>query len=267
MRRTDLFKSTMALVGGFFLPAQLAANPLTLTDSEEWQYTASAAMFGALRTKGTATVDGNSADYDLTLRDALQHLDFTATGRFEAWHGDVGFIAEGHYIGLSETATATSGILSGRSVEVTSTQSWLGLLAAYRVAKGTFANGRAYAADIQGGARYNRLTQSVVGSGGALDVGGTERWWEPVVAARYAWELNDTWSGSFLVDASGFGVGGNELAWSATLGLAKKFNDRSALVFGWRHYDLDYATTHAGGAFASDVWSSGPFIGYTYTFN
>lgn len=266
MRRTGPFKLALSVVAGVFLPAQLAANPLTLNDSEDWQYSASAALFGALRTKGTATVDGNSADYDLNLSDALKHLDFTATGRVEAWHGDFGFIAEGHYIGLSESATATSGILAGRSVEVTSTQSWLGLLAAYRVANGTFQNGRAYAADIQGGARYNRLTQTVVGSGGALDVGGTERWWEPVVGARYAWEFNEAWSGSFVVDASGFGVGGNDLAWSATLGLSKKFNDRSALVFGWRHYDLDYATTQTGGQFASDVWSSGPFVGYNYTF-
>ena len=246
---------------------QLAANPLTLQDGDGWRYHGAIALFAATSTKGEVTVDGTSADIDLDLQDALEYLDFTATGRFEAWNGNFGLIAEGHYIGLSESATVTEGDFAGNTVDVDSTQAWLSLMAGYRLALGSFANGRPYAFDVQGGARYNRLTQSIVGSGGALDAGGTERWWEPVVATRFTWGLADGWDGSVLLDASGFGTNGNDLSWSATLGIARRFNDSSSLVFGWRHYDIDFQTNRAAGPFGADLSSSGPFIGYAHTFN
>lgn len=254
-------------LGFVIIGQQAVANPLVLTDSDSWRYHGSLALFAATSTTGTVTVDGSAADVDLDLGDALDYLDLTATGRFEAWRGNFGLIAEGHYIGLSESATATEGDFAGNSVDVESTQAWLSLMAGYRLALGSFANGRPYAFDVQGGARYNRLTQSIVGSGGALDAGGTERWWEPVVATRFTWGLADGWDGSFVVDASGFGANGNDLAWSATLGVARRFNDRSSLVFGWRHYDIDFQTSRAGGPFGADLSSSGPFIGYAHTFN
>ncbi len=260
-----------------FLPALLTlllttfggptwANPITLTDSDDWRYRATIGMFAAARTNGDVTVAGNTAALDMNLRDALEHLDFTATGRFEAWHGRLGLIAEGHYIGLSESATVSSGPAAGRAVEVESTQSWLGLLVGYRAISGEMSNGRPYAFDVQGGARYNRLTQSAVGSGGLLDVGGTERWWEPVVGARYAWEIADSWTGAVAVDASGFGAKGNELAWSANLAISKQFNERSSVVFGWRHYDINFETTRSDGTFGANFYSTGPFIAYAYSF-
>lgn len=248
-------------------PGALLANPITLSDSDGWKYRATIGLFGAARTKGDVTVAGNTAPLDLSLRDALDHLDFTATGRFEAWNGRLGLIAEGHYIGLSETASVSSGPAAGASASVESTQSWLGLLVGYNAMSGTFDNGRPYAFDVQGGARYNRLKQTVVGSGGLLDVGGTETWWEPVIGARYAWEIADGWTGAFAVDAGGFGVNGNDLTWSANLAFSKQFNEHSSLVFGWRHYDFNFSTDRADGAFGSDIYSTGPFIGYAYTFN
>lgn len=242
------------------------ANPITLTDSDDWRIRGTLGLFAAASTNGDVTVAGNTAALDMNLRDALDHLDFTTTARFEAWQGRFGIIAEGHYIGLSDGVSIKSGPAAGRSVEVESTQSWLGLLLGYRVFEGEAGNGRPFAFDVQGGARYNRLTQSVVGSGGLVNAGGTERWWEPVVGARYAWEIADSWTGAISVDASGFGANGNDLAWSANLALSKQFNERSSVVFGWRHYDINFETTRADGPFGADFYSTGPFIAYAYTF-
>ncbi|WP_270725622.1 hypothetical protein [Shimia sp. Alg240-R146] len=244
-----------------------AAQTLTLKDSDGWRHGFTIGLFGAVRTKGETTVAGNSSDLSLSLRDALEHLDFTATGRYEAWNGDFGLIAEGHYIGLSESSTIKSGGFAGTQVSVDSEQGWLSLMAAYRVAKGTTQTGQPYAFDVQAGARYNHLKQTLTSSGPLGTVGGTENWWAPVVGARYAWGINEKWSGTAMVDASGFGVNGNDLSWSGTVGLVKKINERSALMFGWRHVDFSFSTQRSDGTFGSDIWSTGPFFAYSHVFN
>ena len=73
----------------------LWANPITLSDSDDWRIRGTLGLFAAARTNGDVTVAGNTAALDMNLRDALEHLDFTTTGRLEAWHGRLGLIAEG----------------------------------------------------------------------------------------------------------------------------------------------------------------------------
>lgn len=135
----------------FMSSSPLWANPITLSDSDDWRIRATLGLFAAAKTNGDVTVAGNTAALDMNLRDALGHLDFTTTGRFEAWQGRLGLIAEGHYIGLSETGSISSGPGAGRSAEVESTQSWLGLLVGYRALSGEMGNGRPFAFDVQGG--------------------------------------------------------------------------------------------------------------------
>ncbi|TCL01378.1 hypothetical protein BXY66_2693 [Shimia isoporae] len=263
-----VFRQSIATLFIALLSATSAfGQSLTLEDDSGWRHGFSIGLFGAVRTRGEVTVAGNPADLDLSLRDALKHLDFTATGRYEAWNGNFGLIAEGHYIGLSESSTISLGPFGGTTVSVDSVQSWLSLLGAYRVSQGTTNAGQPYAFDLQAGARYNRLKQTLSTTGLLGTVGGTEYWWAPVVAARYAWGINDKWSGSVLVDASGFGVNGNDLSWSGTIGFTRKFNERSSLFLGWRHVDFKYSTTRVDGAFGANMWSTGPLIAYTHTFN
>ena len=156
------------------------------------------------------------------------------------------------------------------TVDVDVTQSWLGLLAAYRVASGTTSNGKRYSVDVQGGARYNSLKQTVAilaGPGLGTTLGGTETWWEPVVGMRGFWEINDRWTGAALAEFGGFGAGGNDLSVNATAGFDYKTGDRGSLKFGLRYTSIDFSTTRSDGVFAYDVDSFGPFIGYSYTFN
>ncbi len=240
------------------------AEPLTFSAQQGWHYKITGALYAPVQSRGTSTINGTSADFELNLRDALKVLDFTATGRFEAWNGRFGLIAEGHYLGISENGET----VAGGEVVVDVDQSWIGLLAAYRVSEGSLSNGQAFSFDVQGGARYNRIQQKINSTGpAALDLGGTKTWWEPVVGARFSWGMSEKWSGSVLVDAGGFGVNGNDLQWSATLGFEKKFNDQTALVFGWRYYEIDYSTSTSTGTFGYDVSQTGPFIGISHQFN
>lgn len=53
-----------------------------------------------LNTYGSATVKGRKVNYHLSLAEVLEDLNFTASGRFEAWKGRWGFIVDGYYVDL-----------------------------------------------------------------------------------------------------------------------------------------------------------------------
>lgn len=249
-----------------FTSVPARADQAAFAYSDDWQFDLTGYLFAPASTTGSTTVAGQTVPLDLNLKDALELLDFAFAGRFEAWRGNLGFIVDMNYLALEANAQPAPPITADVNVK----QSWLGLLAAYRVASGTNAQGRAYSVDIQGGARYNSLKQTVAISGGpgaGTTLGGTETWWEPVIGVRALWQINDRWSGLAAADAGGFGAGGNDLAWSATLGLAYKTGENGAIKFGLRHYSIDYSTVRADGPFAYKVKQTGPYIGYTYTFN
>ncbi len=268
---------TLALSSALLLTATVTtttawAEPVTLRFSDEWKTQGTVYLFSPISTVGTSTVAGTSADVEMDLQDALELLDFSLSGRVESWRGDFGLILDANYFGISgeNTTTVGTGPL-GRDLdaEVTVAQSWIGFLAGYRVASGTSATGKAYSFDVQGGVRYNSLTQDVDVSGPVRDVslGGTKDWWEPVIAARGTWEIDEDWTVAAMVDAGGFGAGGNDLSWSATLGFDWSFSEQTSMVFGYRYYSIDFEDDASDGTFGYDFEQHGPFIGLTYAFN
>lgn len=242
----------------------VSAEPAALEASNDWQQDLTFYLFTPTDTSGTSTVAGAEADVDLSLSDVLDVLDFGASLRYEAWRGDFGLIVDGNYVGISQDFEVGP---NGR-VDIEVEQYWLGFLGAYRVASGTLGNGGRFSADVQAGIRYNSLQQEVDldGPGPGVTLGGTETWWEPVIGARYIWEINERWTGGVLVDAGGFGVNDNDLAWSGTIGADYALSDRSALKIGWRYYSIDFETERPDGTFAYDVTQTGPFFGYTFRF-
>ena len=242
------------------------ADQAALTHSDAWKFDLSGYLFAPASTTGSSTIAGQTVPLDLSLSDALDLVDLAFSGRFEAWRGDLGLIVDMNYLGLEVNAQPAPPITANVDIK----QAWLGLLAAYRVASGTTANGGSYSVDVQGGARYNSLKQTVDivgGPGSGTSLGGTETWWEPVVGVRAIWKINDRWNGFAAADAGGFGAGGNDLAWSATAGAGYKVGKNGALKFGLRYYSIDFSTERSDGKFSYDVDQVGPFIGYTYTFN
>ncbi|WP_299351970.1 hypothetical protein [uncultured Shimia sp.] len=253
----------IAVFGAFSTSAH--AEQAAFTYSDDWQFDLTAYAFLPGSLSGSSTIAGQTVPLDLGLSDALDLLDFTFAGRFEAWKGDWGFIADVNYLALEINAQPAPPITADVNVE----QAWLGLLGAYRVASGSNSRGNTYSIDLQGGARYNSLKQTVAITGGpgtGAALGGTETWWEPVIGARALWQINALWNGFAAADAGGFGAGGNDLAWSATLGLGYEVGKHGTLKFGLRYYSIDYSTVRSDGVFAYKVQQIGPFVGYTYTF-
>lgn len=244
------------------------AEPAALEASNDWQQDLTFYLFTPFDTSGTSEVAGVEAELDLSLSDVLEVLDFGASLRYEAWRGDFGLVFDSNYVGISQDFSLGGGPGGGVTVDIEVEQYWLGFLGAYRVAAGTLANGGRYSADVQAGVRYNSLKQEIDfdGPGPSPTVGGTETWWEPVIGARYIWEINDRWTGGVIVDAGGFGVNDNDLAWSGTIGADYAVSDRGAIKIGLRYYSIDFETERSDGTFAYDVTQTGPFFGYTFRF-
>ncbi|MEM8581054.1 MAG: hypothetical protein AAGF50_07650 [Pseudomonadota bacterium] len=241
------------------------ADPVALTSGDQLSQDLTLYLFLPTNTSGTSGLAGVETDLDLSLSDVLDVLDFGSSLRYEAWRNDFGFLVDGNYYGISQDFSASSGIAR---LDVDVEQWWLSFQGAYRVGKGTLGNGGRYSFDLQGGLRYTSLKQEIDidGPGPGLALGGTETWWEPVVGARYLWEITDRWTGGVLVDAGGFGVGDNDLAWSATAGADYEFENGGSIKFGLRYYSIDFETERSDGTFTYDVTQVGPFVGYTFRF-
>ena len=232
----------------------------------EWRYTVMIYAFLPARTSGTSTVAGSAVPLDLDLGDAVGLLSFAGAGRFEAWRGDWGFIADANYVSL-EAGGALPGP-GGAMLNAEIRQKWLGLLAAHKAFDGTNASGRRYAFDLQGGVRYNSLRQEITITGGPpLPVlGGDEGWWEPVIGARGMWELTEPWAAIVSLELGGFGAGGNDMQIGANVGFDWKPWQSTSIFFGYRYFSMDYSTTLSTGAFAYDVSQHGPIIGMKFRF-
>ena len=228
-------------------------------------------LFAPVSTEGTSTIAGQGADIDMNLSDALDVLDFTISGRYELWQGDWGLIVEGNHLGISDDTSVTlpGPIGLDLDVDVKVEQNWVSLMGAYRFGRDITDGGMPYIFDVSGGVRYNYLRQeaNITGPmGNEIELGGTETWFEPVIGARAAMALNNQWATAVILDASGFGVEDNDLAFSATWAFSKQLNDMTSIRFGYRYYSIDYGTNKSDGLFGYDITQHGPFIGLGFTF-
>lgn len=231
----------------------------------DWRYSLGLYSFLPISTTGTSTVGGRSVPVDLDLGDVLDLLDFAAAGRFEAWKGDLGLIVDASYVSIGADGNLSGPLGADFSVNVR--QKWLAIMAAYRVADGTYgANNQRFTFDIQGGARWNSLRQ-VVKVSGFPTAGGDENWFEPVFGARGMWQLNDRWTTIASIDLGGFGAGGNKLQIGANIGFDFQPWDKTSIIFGYRYFSIDYSTTLSGGVMAYDTVQHGPYIGVKFLFN
>ena len=273
MKKTSSVLSSVGAIAALTaLPMQATAGPPVLSFSDEWTSGLTVYLFAPVSTEGTSTIAGQSADIDMNLSDALDVLDFTVSGRYERWKGDWGWILEGNYLGISDDSSVTLGGPIGRDldVDVDVEQTWLSFMGGYRFGQGTTARGQNYVFDASAGVRYNYLKQDVTirGSGpvGKVNLGGSESWFEPVIAGRATLALSDDWTMAAFVDASGFGVEDNDLAWSASLAFDRKLNSGMSVNFGYRFYSIDYDGSKSDGSFGYDVEQHGPFVGFSYRY-
>lgn len=119
------------LIAQKFLPAPESSSPAELNDplqiqtveasgaeGERWRFVFQPYATIPISTYGSATVQGQTVDYSLSLGRLLQYLSVTASGRVEAWKGNWGFIIDGYYVnlnaidGVQQTKSRTPGAIN-----------------------------------------------------------------------------------------------------------------------------------------------------------
>lgn len=243
-----------------------------------WRYAITPYAYVPFNIEGTSVIAGTGVELDLGFNDAMDLLNFAFSGRFEAWKGDWGIIADLYYVDLDlnnegevdfpgpGSATAT--------VDVDVTQKWAAFMVSRRFSYGTYgASKRRFAWDGALGIRWNSIRQEVdanVDIGGAPGVqqnlGGTEKWWEPTVMLRAEYEVADNWTIGGRVELGGFGVNDDKLQYTALLGADWRGWENTSLKFGYVFYGIDYEGKRSDGDFEYDIDQHGPFIGLTYRF-
>ncbi len=270
LNSTTCTASVAILSGLMAFGASAQSLPAPGQDEEGWRHALGFYLFTPLRTSGTSTVAGVSADLDLDLGDVLDVLDFAAAGRYEAWNGDFGVIIDANYVGIEEDTTLPGPRATAVNVNVR--QKWFAAMGAYRVADGTYgANNQRYTVDLQGGVRYNSIRQEIdfttSGPANPPTLGGDQNWVEPVIGARGMWRLNERWTTIASLDLGGFGAGGNDLQVGANIGFDYQPWQNTAITFGYRFFSVDYSDTLDSGDFGYDVTQHGPYFGVKVFFN
>jgi hypothetical protein len=89
-------------------------------------------------------------------------------------------------------------------------------------------------------------------------------WFDLVVGTRAVGDFSEKWGYSANLNAGGFGIGSSsEITWNITALLHYRLNERSTLVFGYRHLDIDY---EPNSNIDVDMEMSGPLIGVGFKF-
>lgn len=227
----------------------LTAGPIRAQDEDAWRgyavlYTGIAQTNGT-NTKGSVTYDVDSRSGDLQWTTGLM------TGAFKGrWGGqvEVNWMSASHddQVYSDGTITINGGLdVSHLAIEAE----------AFFLALGT----EARRLDIMVGARSYRMSNdwSITSNQtqfGSIDAGGgiTESWVDPLIAVRFAGNMDEQFWGSVRAEAGGFDVG-SRFTWGlrAEAGLRYKQTD---WMLGIRHYDIDYDNGESGDAyFAQDA--------------
>ena len=225
------------------------------------------------------TVGGNlrsfSGDVDLGFDDIVDHLDFGAMGRVEAWKGKWGLTFDGLFLNLSADKSF-QGRLANASLDADVRIGSVDFGLAYRLFEQRFGNEnkQSLAFEPYGGLRYTYLRQKVdvtvdipgVGSAGRT-LGTSEDWVEPFVGGRVIWGLNDKLTINIRGDAGGFGIGSaSDLQWQIAGGVDYKLSENMTLNAGYRYLELDYSRGSGANEFGIDLRAKGPFSGLTILF-
>jgi hypothetical protein len=197
-------------------------------------------------------------DLDLSFGDVLDSFKFAFMGAAEARKDRFVVLGDLMYIHLE----ADKGIgirdpdfleaeLNSKTAEVT-------LLGGYRVAE----NGPVVV-DLLAGGRLNffKTSLELTGPNRSAEGSVTEKWFDPLVAARLGAPLGGRWSLTLYGDLGGI-VTGSDVTWQGLATVNYQINRKMRVGVGWRYFKVNYDK----GDFLYDVAQSGPIIAFRTDF-
>lgn len=244
----------------------------------------------ALSTYGDSTVRGTTVDYHLNLGDLLDILKVAASGRFEAWYDNLGFIVDGYYVNLGGSGIVSFENLPNTTIEskLTVQQGIYDFAVSYRFGDTPPRHlpdqplQRDYPLiwfEPYAGARLNDISAeleeltlrtgntSASASFNRIEVTQGRTWFEPLLGGKLGIQLADPIALWLRGDVSGFGLAGDtDLSWQVLGGVDWWVNHSIALQLGYRFYEIDYQNGSGREAFGMNLNLNGPFLGATVYF-
>ncbi|KAF5044823.1 hypothetical protein DSECCO2_487690 [anaerobic digester metagenome] len=200
---------------------------------------------------------------DMKFSDILDVLDFGFMTAVEIRKGRLGFLFDGIYMNVSDSADARSanGAVSV-SAEAEVKQTMLAFAAAWRVLE------ERLSVDAVGGMRYNKIDVDVDidarlfgGPSGSVGRSGDKDWVDPYLGLRLIFPVVGGLSLVGYIDAGGFGVG-SDFTWQGLAGLEYALSESFIASFGYRYLKVDYDKD----GFRYDMANDGLYAGMTMAF-
>ncbi|MAC77980.1 MAG: hypothetical protein CML66_07930 [Rhodobacteraceae bacterium] len=245
----------MGIGRGIALGAAMAGSAAA---AQDWSYTVTPYLWAAGQSGTVGVLQGvPPANLDLSFGDIFDDLDgsFMVTGR--ATRGRFAITADFEYIRTKDTGD-TPGTDYGTATVRTETV-MASLMAGYQIMASPTSE---LWGDI--GLRYWSVENEVnlgAGTQPATTVKGDGQWVDPMLGFRGSYEFAPNWTARGWAYIGGFGAG-SDLMTDIFGGLSYAFNDRFAVVGGWRYMTVD----RTDGAFVYDVSQNGPILGLAISF-
>jgi hypothetical protein len=176
--------------------------------------------------KGDVRIRRLGTEVDADFKDLLDHLDLGGAFVFEAGKGNWSGWFDGFYVRLKEGAERER-VSIGAVVEASIIDGAI----AYRIAEGP-------AVDVYAGVRRSRIDVEFELKP-LVTLDGHESWVDPIVGARFLWELTDRWFAGIKFDMGGFGMG-SDFTWNAQAGIGYRFTEHISLKGSYRYLSIDY---------------------------
>jgi opacity protein-like surface antigen len=118
------------------------------------------------------------------------------------------------------------------------------------------------------GSRPGSRSGSGSGSGsGQQKIGDSRDWVEPLIGARFVWELNEKISLLFRGDVGGFGIGSaSDLTYNLIPGCSYRLTENTTFDLSYQYFNMDYSNGSGRDELAIDVEAYGPSFGMTILF-
>jgi len=248
----------------------------------EWDFAVTPYVWLPARSDITSTVNGQSAQMNLTFQDVIENFDvFGLAGRFEAWKNRFGLILDAYWIKLDTSKSfALPGPLPVINVDkVDVQQAIFDFAGAYRLLQRPLKQGRALPAlyfEPFLGARVVYLKQKIdvtvepqgpILPGRSTTLGDEKTWAELMIGGRLWMQVLEKLSFGLRGSVSGFGIGeGSDIQWDFLAGGDYRPWRRASFRLGYMVYQIDYMTGSGFEAFGYDTTQHGPYLGASIYF-
>lgn len=221
----------------------------------DWGFDLAPLYFWAISIDGDTGIRGQTARTEIDFSDIWDNLEGVFTLRLIAeYRQKFGLLLDYNYLDLGkETQEGAVDLDVGFKSQI------LNLAGTYRIWDGR------HTLDGVAGIRYTSLELDVNLRTLGARLNGDQDWVDPIVGARYSYQMTDRWTLRLYGDIGGFGAG-SDFTWQG-LGLIDFQPWKNvAIVAGYRGIGTDYESGSGADKFTYDAVVHGPLIGLDIRF-